>query len=134
MEYKFGWVCPKCGRVYRPDVSECSACNQDPSAAESKPVEKKKEYVKDTEFQSLIQKGMETGELGLSYTYTRNGDVHELTLNTGEDIYDFGIDDKGIYWETDERIKERMEEAAEKIKAKGTDWDKIWEKLFVDLP
>ena len=93
MEYKFGWVCPKCGRVYRPDVSECSACNQDPSAAESKPVEKKKEYVKDTEFQSLIQKGMETGELGLSYTYTRNGDVHELTLNTGEDIYDFGIDE-----------------------------------------
>ena len=24
-----GWVCPKCGRVYAPDVQECFACNYD---------------------------------------------------------------------------------------------------------
>lgn len=24
---KYGWVCPKCGKVYAPDVKECSDCN-----------------------------------------------------------------------------------------------------------
>ena len=24
---KYGWVCPKCGKVYAPDVKECSNCN-----------------------------------------------------------------------------------------------------------
>ena len=23
-----GWVCPKCGRVYGPDVQECWHCNE----------------------------------------------------------------------------------------------------------
>jgi len=23
-----GWVCPKCGKVYAPDVKECAECNQ----------------------------------------------------------------------------------------------------------
>lgn len=22
-----GWICPKCGKVYAPDVKECSNCN-----------------------------------------------------------------------------------------------------------
>ena len=26
---KYGWVCPKCGRVYAPDVKECEHCNQE---------------------------------------------------------------------------------------------------------
>ena len=25
---KYGWVCPKCGKVYAPDVKECEHCNQ----------------------------------------------------------------------------------------------------------
>lgn len=24
---KYGWICPKCGKVYAPDVKECSDCN-----------------------------------------------------------------------------------------------------------
>lgn len=24
---KYGWVCPKCGKVYAPDVKECFTCN-----------------------------------------------------------------------------------------------------------
>lgn len=24
---KYGWVCPKCGKVYAPDVKECAQCN-----------------------------------------------------------------------------------------------------------
>ena len=24
---KYGWVCPKCGKVYAPDVKECLNCN-----------------------------------------------------------------------------------------------------------
>lgn len=24
---RYGWVCPKCGKVYAPDVKECSNCN-----------------------------------------------------------------------------------------------------------
>lgn len=24
---KYGWVCPKCGKVYSPDVNECFTCN-----------------------------------------------------------------------------------------------------------
>ena len=24
---KYGWVCPKCGKVYAPDVKECMNCN-----------------------------------------------------------------------------------------------------------
>ena len=27
--YNYGWICPKCGRVYGPFVQECSACNFD---------------------------------------------------------------------------------------------------------
>lgn len=25
--YQEGWVCPKCGRVFSPSVTECSYCN-----------------------------------------------------------------------------------------------------------
>lgn len=25
--YGYGWICPKCGKVYAPDVKECSDCN-----------------------------------------------------------------------------------------------------------
>ena len=25
---RYGWVCPKCGKVYAPDVKECEHCNQ----------------------------------------------------------------------------------------------------------
>lgn len=28
MKLPYGWICPKCGRVYAPAVSECLACNQ----------------------------------------------------------------------------------------------------------
>lgn len=24
---EYGWVCPKCGKVYAPDVKECFTCN-----------------------------------------------------------------------------------------------------------
>jgi len=25
---KYGWVCPKCKRVYSPEVNECFVCNE----------------------------------------------------------------------------------------------------------
>lgn len=25
--YNYGWICPKCGRVYSPYTDECCACN-----------------------------------------------------------------------------------------------------------
>ena len=26
-KYSYGWICPKCGKVYAPDVKECLNCN-----------------------------------------------------------------------------------------------------------
>lgn len=26
-KYSYGWICPKCGKVYAPDIKECFTCN-----------------------------------------------------------------------------------------------------------
>ena len=32
--HNYGWICPKCGRVYGPYVNECCACNMDKNSYE----------------------------------------------------------------------------------------------------
>lgn len=27
LKYHYGWICPKCGRVYGPNFFECAHCN-----------------------------------------------------------------------------------------------------------
>lgn len=26
--FNYGWICPKCGNVYGPQIGECSKCNK----------------------------------------------------------------------------------------------------------
>lgn len=33
-----GWQCPRCGRVWAPDVSSCTPCNLTPAPPETPPV------------------------------------------------------------------------------------------------
>lgn len=36
-----GWVCPKCGRIYSPFMSECKECNIEYKTQQTTPMETK---------------------------------------------------------------------------------------------